>query len=1147
MGICAQQHRVCVGLYQKCAFRCVPTQKGYESLVPGWKDVLCFFDVAGTALNRFLCFVILMFILFETIKYSEEHEGDKTDCTPSTNLRTFLELIIDSLIAYMMYSYIKSNCNYVRLSTLKVITAMSIFTLFFLNILLLLICNPSIANPGPVKLKELTVYYQNIRGFVGAGKGLTDPSPVLNRTKINEFEGYVYMSKPDIICITETWLWGEFGDSEILKADSYKIYRLDRSRKTHPIDLKNPKKFKEKGGGVLIAVRADLNIESKQIKSACKAEILSVELDFGNNNYLVITNCYRVGTLGEENFSEIQKHVFSIAGKQKYKKNLMIGDFNLSSVNWKDGLGTTTGSPTSTESKFLDLFDNVGFVQHVDQPTHEGGRTLDLVLSNSSSIVKNVEVMAQHVGVMSDHFAIEIRVNVNSSRLKSKKRKILNWKKADIKAMNRDYNRCNWDRLLDFSEPEVMASRFNSVIHTVCEMHVPTVTVKSDFQPTWFDSDVHKAIRERDKRRARWDRTGTPEHHLAFKDSRKKYNRLVEKKKLACVVDESDPSLIPKKFWSYVKSTSNSHRIPETVSYGSVFRNDPQEKSELFNEFFYDQFSEASEYDIPLSYEDDDDPPQVDISPKRVMKLLRGINPNKTHGPDNINGKVLKNCAHSLAYPLAKIFKTSYLTGHIPQEWKVANVVPVFKKGSKASVENYRPISLTCLCMKIFEKIVREEIMKQCGHRINRAQHGFLPGKSCTTQMINFTDSLAGSINAAGRSDVIYFDFAKAFDSVNHDVLLHKLKSEYGIDGVMLKFIVNYLQGRKQRVVIGGHQSELRSVNSGVPQGSIIGPLLFVLFINDMHKCVSPGTNIALYADDTKIWRKIESPEDHVILQNDINALLRWSVLNKMNFHPDKCHVVKVTLKRDKCVDFTYRLGITDLEYVSVEKDLGVRVTPNLAWQKQSVSLISSARSRLGLTKRTCHFIKNRKQRLILYKAMVRSLFQHCAEVWRPVLPTALGKFETLQKRAVKWIFMEDYHHYSDSVYKAKLRELDLLPIEQRFVLGDLILFHKVINNEVCIEFPDYLELIDPRELLTEPSTEPSGNRRLRTTHKDPLYFVCNINDRVNVFRHSFFYRTHNLWNRLPLELRMIVDATQFENELRKHLAESNLPDPEPD
>ena len=1140
MGICAQQHRVCVGVYSACAFHCA--QKRYNSLVPDWKGVLYLFDVAGAAITKFLCIVILMIFLFETNNYFESGGNDNTCCAPHTDYLNYLGLIVDIFISYRMYIYIKSIC---KLNLLEVLMTTSVFTLYFINLLLVLVSNPSLANPGPIKLKKLNVFYQNVRGFIDPGKGLTNPSPVLNLNKMAEFQAYVYLHEPDIICLTETWLWDEFGDNEILKPENYKMFRLDRSRKTHPIDPKNPKKFKERGGGVLIAVRADLNVESKQVKSACKAEILSVELDFGDNNFLVISNCYRVGTLGEENFSEIQKHIFEIAGKQKYKKNLVVGDFNLSSVDWKDGLGTTSSSPTSTEGKFLGLFDNVGFVQHVDHPTHDGGRTLDLVLSNSSSLVSKVEVLSQHVGVTSDHFAIKLDVNVNSTRLKSKKRKILNFKKADWKAMNADLRRVNWDRLLNNCEPEVAAHRFNSVIHTVCQMHVPTVSVKSDFQPPWFDSDVHKACLEKEKRRARYARTKSPEHYLAFKESRKSFKRLVEKKKLDCVMDDSDPSLIPKKFWSYVKSTSNSHRIPETVSYGSVFRNNPQEQTELFNEFFYNQFSDTSEYDIPLSYEVDDDSSQVDFSPERVLKLLRGINSNKAQGPDNIHGKVLKNCAHGIAYPLAKIFKTAYLTGHIPQEWKVANVVPVFKKGSKASVENYRPISLTCLCMKIFERIVREEIMKRCEHRINRAQHGFLSGKSCTTQMIHFTDSLASTINAAGRSDVIYFDFAKAFDSVNHDVLLHKLKSEYGLDGVLLKFIVNYLEGRKQRVVIGGHQSELRSVNSGVPQGSILGPLLFVLFINDMHKCVSPGTKIALYADDTKIWRKIESPEDHVILQNDINALLRWSILNKMHFHPDKCHVVKVTLKRDKCSNFTYRLGILDLEYVSVEKDLGVRVSSTLSWQKQWDSLLSSARSRLGLTKRTCHFIKNRKQRLILYKAMVRSLFQHCAEVWRPALPTALGKFEAVQKRAVKWIFMEDYHHYSDEVYKHKLRELDLLPIEQRFILGDLILFHKIINNEVRIELPDYLELIDPMELSTEASSDPSEHRRLRTTHKDPLYFVCKINDRVNVFRHSFFYRSHNLWNRLPLSIRLIADATQFENELRKHLA--NTPDPEPD
>jgi ribonucleases P/MRP protein subunit RPP40 len=280
-------------------------------------------------------------------------------------------------------------------------------------------------------------------------------------------------------------------------------------------------------------------------------------------------------------------------------------------------------------------------------------------------------------------------------------------------------------------------------------------------------------------------------------------------------------------------------------------------------------------------------------------------------------------------------------------------------------------------------------------------QHGFLPGKSCTTQMVGFADSLASSINDAARTDVVYFDFAKAFDSVSHDVLLYKLKTQFGIDGTLLKFIKNYLEGRKQRVVIGGLESGLRTVNSGVPQGSILGPLLFVLFINDMHKSVSPGTNIALYADDTKIWRKIVSYMDHIILQRDISALLEWSRINKMTFHPDKCKVVKVTLQVERYMDkFPYFLGEKCLDYADVEKDLGVKLVPRLCWNEHCQSLISSARSRLGLTKRTCHFIKNRRQRLIMYKTMVRSLFQHCAEIWRPSTKVALSKFEAVQKSA---------------------------------------------------------------------------------------------------------------------------------------------------
>ena len=222
--------------------------------------------------------------------------------------------------------------------------------------------------------------------------------------------------------------------------------------------------------------------------------------------------------------------------------------------------------------------------------------------------------------------------------------------------------------------------------------------------------------------------------------------------------------------------------------------------------------------------------------------------------------------------------------------------------------------------MKIFERIVKEKLLSLTNEYLDPRQHGFLEHKSCTTNMVNFCDSLALSLNENLISHVVYFDFAKAFDSVNHDILLHKLKHFYNIDGILLKFLVNYLKDRFQRVVIGNEMSHNLQVNSGVPQGSILGPLLFVLFINDLPQGLSQGTNLALYADDTKIWRNIQSASDNQILQNDINYLNDWALRNKMKFHPSKCKVLSISLLRQTLPipnPFVYRLGMSSLESVS--------------------------------------------------------------------------------------------------------------------------------------------------------------------------------------------------------------------------------------
>ena len=521
----------------------------------------------------------------------------------------------------------------------------------------------------------------------------------------------------------------------------------------------------------------------------------------------------------------------------------------------------------------------------------------------------------------------------------------------------------------------------------------------------------------------------------------------------------------------------------------------------------------------------------------------------------------MKNCAPGLAYPLSKLFKVSYNTGIIPQEWKYANVVPVHKKGNKSDVENYRPISLTCLMMKLFEIIIRDEILEKCSDLLNDYQHGFLPGKSCTTQMINFSDSINLSINDNIHTDVIYFDFAKAFDSVNHDIILQKLKNEFGINGILLKFIVNYLKDRKQCVTIGGKSSQMIDVKSGVPQGSILGPLLFVLFINDITNCISEGTNIALYADDTKIWRDAESTEDFETLQRDIDSLFAWAVENKMKFHPKKCKVLTVGKKdRGPTVELLYELPFQNYSYhmnesirldvVSSEKDLGVIVTSKFSQNEQCLEIYNKSSSKLGLLKRVCHFTKNLQQKRALYLAVVRSQLNHCCVVWRPTTDTMIDKLERIQKRAVKWILNEEDHHYNDVEYLSRLRDLNLLHLKYFFILNDLIIFHKIYykHNDYCVKLPSYLQPyeVEDRSRLRQRIRPPAYfNREILTTDElsnmravsqDEKSLKCTITPKCTQFKNSFFFRTHLVWNFLPIDMRSEQCPIKFKKLLLTHL-----------
>ena len=1001
-----------------------------------------------------------------------------------------------------------------------------LFALACLNKILIVISNTSIINPGPKENvhtahpNHLSVFYQNIQGLVTCNT-LSSDNPILSITKLLEFQACITELCPDIIILNETWLKNEIKNDEIFSRLDYKTFRLDRSPLSHPPDASNPKKFKTNGGGVLIAVSNLLDMKPTLLRSNVKAEILSLTLTLRNKKKICVTTCYRVGTLLSENLNEIRNHFELVTRTKSISKHIVIGDFNLDKTNWN-----SLEASNSLQQSFLDLFGDHCLDQIINQPTHIRGNILDIILSDSPNIIEDLEIASHNEFIKSDHFALQFRINLNEAvkRVKPIRRFFRNFKKANWQAINEELVSIEWNKILNKNDINIAWNTFKVTLDNICDKHIPYIRSKPKLSPIWYDSDINKINCKKERLRRKYQESKNPDHYKKYSLVRNHLKKAIKSKMRNNLFDENKPNILTKKFWSHVKRSSGSSRIPTNVFRGKTHANEPYKSANLFNSHFFDQFSDPSCYDININFSDVANNTCNMFNLNLICDHLRNIDPNKSPGPDGISGIILKNCAASISFPLKLLFELSYSSGAIPSDWKLANVVPVHKKGEKSNVENYRPISLTSLVMKVMEKIIRDELFVRCEHRLSEKQYGFLPNKSCTTQLISALDDMSQSLNSRADVDIIYFDFAKAFDSVNHDIILSKLKSEFGIDGLMLGFLRNYLQNRHQRVLIDGRFSDVVPVHSGVPQGSILGPLLFVLFINDIGSDLSPGTAIALYADDTKIWRKIVSYDDCIVLNDDIAKLYKWAVVNKMKFHPKKCKALSLSLKPVNYYilpfdRFSYELNDDVIDYCSVEKDLGISISSKLKWDSHINEIVGKATRQLGLIKRTCHFIRSTTQKKQLYISLVRSLFEHCGEIWGPINNCSqLNRLESIQRRAVKWILGESHLKYSVYEYHLRLMKLELLPLPDFFAVKKLKLFYLIVNDLSPLKLPSYI--IKSGRLRSDNN---NVNYSISASMKQPL---------VSAFHSSYFTSSITLWNSLNTEIKNLACYRSFLNSL---------------
>ena len=494
----------------------------------------------------------------------------------------------------------------------------------------------------------------------------------------------------------------------------------------------------------------------------------------------------------------------------------------------------------------------------------------------------------------------------------------------------------------------------------------------------------------------------------------------------------------------------------------------------------------------------------IEISTAGVCKLLSGLNVSQAAGPDAIRPLVLKQLCQEIAPVVAVIFQTSFNSGIVPTDWKKAQVCPLFKKGNKTDPANYRPISLTCILCKTMEHIIASTLTKHFNQHniLYDLQHGFRERRSCETQLIQLVEDLSRNMISGKQTDLILLDFSKAFDKVNHLKLLYKLQT-HGVQGKALRWIESFLVGRSQTVVLNGNSSDELQVSSGVPQGSVLGPILFLLYINDLPDSLQ--SQVRLFADDTAVYLTVQGQADSKKLQNDLDILQEWEREWDMEFNPSKCQVVHITRSR-RPINTSYSMHGQVLDSVNSARYLGVDITSDLNFTQHINRTTANASKSLGYLKRNI-LTKHSGIREAAYKTIVRPQVEYASTVWSPHTKKDIHKIEMVQRRAIRWT-QNSYSTYA-SVTQMQ-NELGLRSLEQRRADARVIMLFKIVHGLVAIPLPSYFE-------------QPCR----RTRHSHPLA-LRQIHTSVNYYKYSFFPAAVVYWNKLPCSVVTLPTLDQF-------------------
>jgi hypothetical protein len=841
-------------------------------------------------------------------------------------------------------------------------------------------------------LAEYKIYYQNVRGL---------------RTKTDIFFRNLLASNLKIVALTETNLQPYINSSELFP-QSFNVYRSDRCLRTMGMSG---------GGGVLVALSNDyISYRVNDLDfsySGIDCVWVKIKKDKGGMLYLGAVYIRPRSSL------EAYQLFFDSLLKLNLSENdnvIIVGDFNLNV--FEKNYDLSSGDNLCKELLFfLDIHD----FKLKNNILNFQSKTLDLVITN----VGNTEVFrADDPLVQEDVYHPELEACLvitapHYCKVDSSSSVNLGYAfhRADFLKLYQSLREVDWSQLYLCSDIDIAVDIFYNIIYKVLDQTCPKKKIKKSSYPHWFTYSIIKKLKLKEKFHKRFKKYGCNDDYLKFKELRKivkneinlSYSNYIANVEMSIQADS-------RSFWQFVNSKKNDFGKLLVMNHHGMELNGVEDIVDAFKSYFSSVYSlyvteptveEALEGAAMLGVST----LSLDrVTEQDVLLAIKSLKSSPTAGPDLLPQYFFKGCSELLVTPLTFLFNLSLKQGIFPDKWKLSKVIPIFKSGQRNLISNYRPISIISVVAKIFEVIIYKPLFTHVKNYITPYQHGFFPGRSTVTNLLNFTDYISGGLDSGVQTDVIYLDLAKAFDRVDHLILLKKL-NYYGCSNGLVKFFRSYLVNRQQYIYLNGVSSSTYFVQSGVPQGSNLGPCLFLIMINDICENILSSKTL-LFADDMKLFKRVSERKDILDLQNDLDNVFTWCSLNKMSLNISKCNIMSFSRARN-VIENNYTLNNEGIKRVFLIKDLGIYMDSSLSFNCHVDKCVSSASRMLGFLIRQSVNFKNVHSLSTLYGSLVRSRLESGAVIWAPSLVTYTALIEKIQKRFLRFLYFKCFNVYS--------------------------------------------------------------------------------------------------------------------------------------